>query len=275
MFNPDHDAIDFYESVEGMLLTVKNVQVVSNSVGGATFVVPDNGTGASGANDRGGLTNSPGDLNPERFQIYADTGVTAGITGVYTTGDKLGDVTGVMSYYNANYELLPTVLPAAAAHNPASRETTALKGDATHLSVGAYNLGSLGGTDSHGQVRRPGERHRRQTGRARPAGPGRRARQQRQRRRRPGRRPHDRQADRRHRRRRRPALPVRPSGPVRRKHTRHVNTNARNVVLYNPDRVQYVEESARLLDDSTPPMATASPMRRIRWRPTSCSAARP
>ena len=75
-----HDAIDFYESVEGMLLTIKNTQVVSNSVGGATFIIPDNGTSSSGANDRGGVTNALGDVNPERFQIYADTGVTTGIT---------------------------------------------------------------------------------------------------------------------------------------------------------------------------------------------------
>lgn len=253
VFNPSHDAIDFYESVEGMLLTIKNVQVVSNSVAGATFVVADNGASASGANDRGGLTNSLGDVNPERFQIYADTGVTTGVTGVYTTGDKLGDVTGVMSYFNANYELLPTVLPAAAVHNAASRETTALKGDATHLSIGAYNLTSLGVSDtqakydalakdivanlaapdllglegvqdSNGNV--AGELGADLTiGRLIDAivaagGP------------------------------RYQFAQVNPSDENTSGGT--LNTNVRSVVLYNPGRVQYVEESARLLDDTTP-----------------------
>lgn len=249
VFNPDHDAIDFYESVEGMLLTAKNVQVVSNSVSGATFVVTD---GASGANDRGGVTNSLGDVNPERFQIYADTGVTTGITGTYTTGDTLGDVTGVMSYYNGNYELLPTSLPAAAVHHAASRETTALSGDATHLSVASYNLGSLsvndsqakyealahdiianlaapdllgleGVQDSNGNI--AGELGADATiGKLIDAifaagGPLYQFAQ------------------------------VDPSDENTSGGT--INTNVRSVVLYNPSRVSYVEESARLLDDTS------------------------
>ncbi|WLI90254.1 Ig-like domain-containing protein [Massilia sp. R2A-15] len=248
VFNPDHDAIDFYESVEGMLLQVKNVQVVSNSVAGATFVVTD---GASGANDRGGLTNSLGDVNPERFQIYADTGVTTGITGAYTTGDTLGDVTGVMSYYNGNYELLPTALPAGAVHHAASRETTGLSGDATHLSVASYNLGALSVNDS--QAKYDALAHDIVANLARPdllglegvqdsngnlagelgadltigklidaivaaGGP------------------------------RYQFAQVNPSDENTSGGT--LNTNVRSVVLYNADRVQYVEESARLLDDT-------------------------
>jgi VCBS repeat-containing protein len=252
VFNPTHDAVDFYESVEGMLLTIKNVQVVSNSVAGATFVVPDNGASSSGANDRGGLTNSLGDVNPERFQIYADTGVTAGISGLYTTGDQLGDVTGVMSYYNANYELLPTVLPGAAVHHAAARESTALAGDATHLSVGSYNLNSLSVSDS--QAKYDALAHDIVASLAAPdllglegvqdnngnvsgelgaditigklidaivaaGGP------------------------------RYQFAQVDPSAENTSGGT--LNTNVRSVVLYNPDRVQYVEESARLLDDSS------------------------
>ena len=247
-FNPDHDAIDFYESVEGMLLTAKNVQVVSNSVSGATYVVTD---GASGANDRGGITNSLGDVNPERFQLYADTGVTAGITGTYTTGDTLGDVTGVMSYYNGNYELLPTSLPAPAVHHAASRETTSLTGDATHLSVASYNLGSLSVNDS--QAKYDALAHDIVANLAGPdllglegvqdsngniagelgadltigklidaivaaGGP------------------------------RYQFAQVDPSDENTSGGT--INTNVRSVVLYNPNRVTYVEESARLLDDT-------------------------
>ena len=158
-----------------------------------------------------------------------------------------------MSYYNANYELLPTVLPAAAVHNPASRETTALKGDATHLSIGAYNLTSLSVSDS--QARYDALAHDIVTNLAGPdllglegvqdsngnvagelgadltigrlidaivaaGGP------------------------------RYQFAQVDPSDENTTGGT--LNTNVRSVVLYNPDRVQYVEESARLLDDSSP-----------------------
>ncbi|MES2298714.1 MAG: cadherin domain-containing protein [Pseudomonadota bacterium] len=148
VFNPTVDAIDFYESLEGMLVTASNVQAVANSASGATFAILDNGAGASGANDRGGITRSAGDPNPERFVVYGDTGVNAGNTAVYTAGDKIGNVTGVLSYFGGNYELLPTVTPGAAVHSALVRESSTLAGDATHLSVAAYNLANLGPNDA-------------------------------------------------------------------------------------------------------------------------------
>jgi VCBS repeat-containing protein len=147
VFNPDHDGVDFYESLEGMLVTAKNVQVVDGTYNNATFVVTDNGANATGMNDRGGITHGQYDANPERIEIFADAGVAAGVGATFETGDQLGDVTGVMSYFGGNYELIPTAAPAVTGHIAIGRDVTTLAGDAAHLTVGAYNMANMDPND--------------------------------------------------------------------------------------------------------------------------------
>lgn len=149
VFNPDHDGIDFYESLEGMLVTVKNVQVVDDTYKNATYAVADQGDHATGMNERGGITHSATDANPERIEIFTDGGVAPGSeTTSFETGDLLGDVTGVMSYYGGNYELIPVATPVVQGQIAIASETTTLKGDAANLTVGAYNLANLDPSDT-------------------------------------------------------------------------------------------------------------------------------
>ena len=70
VYDPQHDGLDFYKSLEGMLVTVEQPLVVSNTTSfGETYVVASGGAGATGSTRRGGITLSPGDYNPERIQI--------------------------------------------------------------------------------------------------------------------------------------------------------------------------------------------------------------
>jgi VCBS repeat-containing protein len=147
-FNPNHDGVDFYESLEGMLVTVKNAQVIDDTYQQVTYVVADQGAGATGMNDRGGITHGATDANPERIDIYGDAGVAAGADkALFETGDLLGDVTGVMHYYGGNYELIPTATPAAQGHIAITDETTLLKADTAHLTLGAYNMANMDPND--------------------------------------------------------------------------------------------------------------------------------
>jgi VCBS repeat-containing protein len=145
-FDPGQDAIDFYESLEGMVVTVPNAQAVDSTFLNETFVVADNGAGATGMNSRGGITIADGDMNPERIEIFADSGVS-NITLNTVAGDHLGDVTGVLSYFGGNYELLPLSVGSTASIGAAPRETTALAADASHLTIGEYNLENIDPTD--------------------------------------------------------------------------------------------------------------------------------
>ena len=145
-FDPSQDAVDFYESIEGMLVTVKNAQAVDATASGQTWVVADNGASATGMNDRGGITIAPGDMNPERIEIFADSGVS-NVQLNNVAGDHLGDVTGVVSYFGGNYELLPLTVGSTASAGAVPRETTTLASDASHVTIGAYNLENLDPTD--------------------------------------------------------------------------------------------------------------------------------
>jgi hypothetical protein len=156
-FDPNQDAADFYESLEGMLVTVVDAQAVDStlhnadgSLGNSTWIVANQGADATGMNARGGISISAGDLNPEKVQIFYDSGVApASVQPNALAGDHLGNVTGVVSYFGGNYELIPTAVGSQGTGATATlaRETTTLAGDAEHLTIGAYNCENLDPTD--------------------------------------------------------------------------------------------------------------------------------
>ena len=152
-YNPATSGADFYESLEGQIVTIHNAQAVDATYSGSTWVVADNGAEVTGLNARGGVTVSATDFNPERIQIYS-TALNA------TIGEHLGDITGVLTYFSSNdaedpniggeYELIPTapITPpggqSATAPPAPALPTTALQGDASHVSIAAYNVDNLG-----------------------------------------------------------------------------------------------------------------------------------
>jgi uncharacterized protein len=147
-YDPATDGIDFYESLEGMRVTIDSPQVVSNTSSfGETYVVASGGFGATGINDRGGITISDGDLNPERIQLDDDSGLFAGYAPGHSIGDQLGDVTGVVSYSFGAYEVLVTEAVTVTSDVTLGREVTALDADIDHLAVASYNVENLDPTD--------------------------------------------------------------------------------------------------------------------------------
>ncbi len=150
IFNPTVDGLDFYESLEGMRVTIDAPLVVGPTTSfGETTVVASGGVGATGINSRGGITISAGDFNPERIQIDDDSGLFAGYVPNYTQGDRLSSVTGVVSYNFTSYEVLVTEAVTITNDAPALvRNPTTLVGDADHLSMATYNLSNLDPSDT-------------------------------------------------------------------------------------------------------------------------------
>lgn len=145
LFNPGTDGIDFFESLEGMRVTLQDAQAVAaTNQFGEIFAVADQGAGATGMNSRGGITISEGDFNPERLQI--DDTLLAGNSPLTQTGDKLGDVTGVIAFNFGNFELLateaPTVTPGGL-----EPETASIEVGGNRLSVATYNVLNLDAND--------------------------------------------------------------------------------------------------------------------------------
>lgn len=145
-YDPATDGIDFYESLEGMLVTVETPIVVGPTDGKGTYVVASAGDGATNMNDRGGITLSGTDADPERIQIYADNTVLPGYTPGHTLGDVLNNVTGILTYYTSP-ELLPTQAVTTLVDKTTTQEVTTLKGDADHLSIASFNVENADPTD--------------------------------------------------------------------------------------------------------------------------------
>ena len=161
-FDPVTDGLDFFESLEGMLVRVENPVAVSptNSFGEIFTVVDNDDNAANGLNTnsqtaRGGVavtggqfsfgnTNTVGgDFNPERIQI--DDGI-AGPSPSVSVGATLGNVTGVMSYGFGNYEVIATQAYTVTASTLAS-EVTPLAGSANRLTIANYNVENLDPSD--------------------------------------------------------------------------------------------------------------------------------
>lgn len=148
-FDPATDALDFYESLEGMRVTIDNPLVVAETNNfGETFVVASGGAGATGVNARDGITVSEGDFNPERIQIDDDANLGPAYDPDHSQGDELGDVTGILNYAFNFYEVLVTGPVTVTNDVDLGQETTALDGDSTHLTVATYNVENLDPTDA-------------------------------------------------------------------------------------------------------------------------------
>jgi uncharacterized protein len=143
VFDPAQDGIDFYESLEGMLLQVNDAVAVGPTNGfGEIFVVGDNGAGAGPRTSRDGVIITSTDFNPERIQL---DDVLADTPDVHV-GDRFpGGTVGVLSYDFGNFELLPLTAPVAVSGG-IQRETTQAP-DTNELSVATFNVENLDPSD--------------------------------------------------------------------------------------------------------------------------------
>lgn len=133
-FDPEEDGIDFYESVEGMLVEVKDAKVVAPQKYGEIVVIPGN---YETNTVTGNLRISENDFNPERVVVFTDD------TKFHTkAGDQFsGSITGVMSYGYSNFRLLTetSALPTLEKAEINRRSTTLVKAD-DKLSIASYNV---------------------------------------------------------------------------------------------------------------------------------------
>ena len=144
LFQPTTDGIDFYESLESMVLQVNDaVAVGPRNDFGEIFVVADNGANAGPRTSRGGVVIAPGDFNPERIQF--DDVLAA--TPVANVGDRFpGATVGVLSYDFGNFELLPRTAPARVSGG-LQREITAVPRH-NEQSVATFNVENLDPSDA-------------------------------------------------------------------------------------------------------------------------------
>ncbi len=156
-FDPATDAIDFWESLEGMLVTIPqsiataptaefrsrdpNNSAVEGPPNEEIWVRIDSNTAPGSLTPAGGLLLGATDPNPERIQI--DDMRTSVDLPTVSVGAVLAPVSGVVNYDFANYEVLVPVAPVVATPSSLAPEVTTLARDARQVTVGGYNVENL------------------------------------------------------------------------------------------------------------------------------------
>lgn len=142
--SPDTNALDFYRNLLGQLVTLNNVVAVSASSGNAVWVVPDNGNGL--LTPTGALQSTETSINTQRVELYYDSGVTPGTAPSVELGDSLGSVTGILTYYNGIYELVPTT-QVTVIHTEQEKPVTSFHKDDQNLLISDYNIENFNALD--------------------------------------------------------------------------------------------------------------------------------
>jgi hypothetical protein len=143
-FDPANDGIDFYESLEGMLVRVNNPVVVgATNQFNETWMLPDGGAGAGPRTARGGIVITPTDFNPERVLFDDETakGLGFGVPAMNVGATVNGSVVGVMSYDFGNFRIQVTQ-PFAAVASTLAQEVTGIA-TANQLTIATINVENL------------------------------------------------------------------------------------------------------------------------------------
>lgn len=138
VFEPDADAIDFFESLEGMRVRLERPRVVGpTSRYGEIWVVADGGEGAGPITARGGLLRTPTGVHPEVLPVEAPGRPAAQV------GDLLGGpVEGVLDFAFGRYRVVAEQLPALGPGGLRA-ETTRLLREPGRLTVATFNVENL------------------------------------------------------------------------------------------------------------------------------------
>ena len=182
-FDPTNYAMSFFETIEGMLVTVPDVRVADgftvNQGGGTNFKVYSGiSADADQINSRGGYTIagdpalSPpdtsatdddviaggkgvtdGDINPDILELdfsdfaipLASTPLTVGANGNVSMGDRLGDITGIVEWNFTDMKLFPTAVSGTYTDTTLTKEVTTIVADSRALTFATFNVENLGG----------------------------------------------------------------------------------------------------------------------------------
>ncbi|MFB4312513.1 endonuclease/exonuclease/phosphatase [Actinomadura sp. 21ATH] len=137
-FDPKRNALDFYETIEGMRAGVQNAVAAGPSRYGEVPVLPAGGAGAGARTSRGGVLETATDANPERV-VLDDT--LAALPRM-NAGDRLpGVAAGVLDSAYGAFKLLVTAAPRHRDGGAKPEETRAARPG--ELAVATADLGGL------------------------------------------------------------------------------------------------------------------------------------
>lgn len=143
VLDPENYGLDFWESLSGELVTIRNVTIISrpNSYD-ETWIT--GGWPVTGRNSRGSLTMSAQDSNPEAI-IVGDPLDGTSNPSTPKIGDKAADITGVIYYRYGFYYILPTTALELTTLADGEAPVTTLESTRTcdGITIGDYNVENM------------------------------------------------------------------------------------------------------------------------------------
>ncbi|MDM5153758.1 DUF6359 domain-containing protein [Bacillus sp. DX1.1] len=134
IFDPEEDAIDFYESVEGMLVTTPTPTIVAPQKNGNLYVTVANG-GNKVTTKYGTPLLEENQLNPERLSLKVSRDYVAKVGDTFT-----GDITGVVGYDYGAYRISPTTELPVVADGGFKQTGANIQPRLGKLTVATYNI---------------------------------------------------------------------------------------------------------------------------------------
>ncbi|KAK1231165.1 hypothetical protein PQX77_005691 [Marasmius sp. AFHP31] len=151
---PEKYGLDFWESLEGQLVSVTNPVVLGFPNRFGEFWVHGDWP-VTGKNERGGLTMTFGpdgipDLNPEA--IIIGTPLDGTKNPAVAVGSRVSDIVGVVAFQFGFFYVLPLTAPATVFVNTTRATKSFIDGtsaDECTLTVGDYNVENMAPTSTH------------------------------------------------------------------------------------------------------------------------------
>jgi uncharacterized protein len=139
VFNPTVDAIDYWESIEGMLVEVGNVKAVAPQEHGDLITVLES---APTNTIHGGVLFEENNANPNRIQFRLEPNGAARNLEVATGDVFTGPITGIVGYSYQNYKIYVSLDEMATKYRRGTTipETTKIEKAEEKLTIATYNL---------------------------------------------------------------------------------------------------------------------------------------
>ena len=132
-YNPETEALDYWESLEGMLVEVIKPKVTGPQYKGDIYVLPGDYKGQK-LNNIGGVNLRPGVQNTEVLPV------TVGNKFVAKAKDYFNDnITGVVTYKNKTYKIDPNTVPTLQ-DGGLKREVSKIYPAEDKLTIASYNI---------------------------------------------------------------------------------------------------------------------------------------
>ena len=163
VLSPEEEAIDYYESLEGMRVKITNPKVIAAPYKDTHYIAP---VSANGFTPRGGLMynsyHSTGRVCVYPYACFANKADAHVANPEPTIGDSYnGDIVGVLGYSFSNYRIeITEALPELTTGHIAP-ESSNIAFDATKLNIVSYNLENFSkakGTKGHSSKKTPEQR---------------------------------------------------------------------------------------------------------------------